>query len=465
MKSIAILFGILALFVFEHSEAGSMQFGPFGSVTLYGPTRSPSAVVLFVSGDEGWNQGVVDMAQEIAKQNALVAGIDAAHYLRILRNSKSACAYPASDFEALSKFIQKSLNLPHYIPPVLAGYSSGATLVYATIVQSPPNTFAGAVTLGFCPDLQIARKFCKGYGLESKTESLGHGIVFLPATEIHAPWIAIQGQVDRTCGPKAIDSYIKNVKTADVIWLPGVGHGFSTPEKWMPQLHDTFSRLLRHRETVEQKQRDLRPVEVKDLPLVEVEAQNGSPDKPLAVIVTGDGGWASIDRDIGNALAERGIPVVGFNSLQYFWSRHTPDETARDVQRVLQHYLTLWHKQKAIMIGYSFGADVLPFLINRFPQGLQQPITAVALLGPSRTADFEFHLTDWLGGVHHENDKPVLPEIKKMQQKKILCLYGEDETDSICRELKGPQFRPLPIPGGHHFGGAFRSLADLILKE
>ena len=140
------------------------------------------------------------------------------------------------------------------------------------------------------------------------------------------------------------------------------------------------------------------------------------------MIVTGDGGWASIDRDIGNALAERGIPVVGFNSLQYFWNRHTPEETARDVQRVLQHYLALWHKQTAMMIGYSFGADVLPFLINRFPPDLQKSITVVALLGPSRTADFEFHLTDWLGGVHHENDKPVLPEIKKLQQKDFVSL-------------------------------------------
>src|SRR5262249_40310871 len=157
-----------------------------------------------------------------------------------------------------------SLNLPHYLPPILAGYSSGAALVYATIVQSPPNTFAGAVTLGFCPDLEITRKFCKGYGLESKPH--GHGIIFLPAEEVRAPWIAIQGQADRTCGIKKVYRYLKDVKNADVVWLADVGHGFSESTKWMPQLRDSFARLIRHRETAEQKQRDLRPVEVKDLP-------------------------------------------------------------------------------------------------------------------------------------------------------------------------------------------------------
>ena len=41
----------------------------------------------------------------------------------------------------------------------------------------------------------------------------------------------------------------------------------------------------------------------------------------FAVIISGDGGWASIDRQIGNDLADKGVQVVGLNALKYFWTR------------------------------------------------------------------------------------------------------------------------------------------------
>jgi type IV secretory pathway VirJ component len=81
------------------------------------------------------------MARELSSLDVLVAVIDINRYLKSLKNSKDACSYPAADFEALSKYIQKKLNFPRYKVPVLVGYSSGATLVYAILAQAPPNTF------------------------------------------------------------------------------------------------------------------------------------------------------------------------------------------------------------------------------------------------------------------------------------------------------------------------------------
>ena len=48
----------------------------------------------------------------------------------------------------------------------------------------------------------------------------------------------------------------------------------------------------------------------------------------MAVIYSGDGGWRDIDKDIAGALQEKGIPVVGVDSLRYFWSEKTPDQVA-----------------------------------------------------------------------------------------------------------------------------------------
>jgi type IV secretory pathway VirJ component len=69
------------------------------------------------------------MARKLAALDALVVGINIIHYLKQLESSTEKCSYPAADFEALSQFVQKQLNYPSYVTPILVGYSSGATLV------------------------------------------------------------------------------------------------------------------------------------------------------------------------------------------------------------------------------------------------------------------------------------------------------------------------------------------------
>lgn len=50
----------------------TLDFGRFGKVALYQSVSQPSQVVLFVSGDGGWNLGVVDMARELSNLHNLV---------------------------------------------------------------------------------------------------------------------------------------------------------------------------------------------------------------------------------------------------------------------------------------------------------------------------------------------------------------------------------------------------------
>ena len=87
-------------------------------------------------------------------------------------------------FEDLSHFIQKTLGLPGYVRPLLIGYSSGATLVSAALVQSPAGTFLGAVSMGICPDLPVSKPFCKGSGLAMEKNPKGKDIRFLPAANL-----------------------------------------------------------------------------------------------------------------------------------------------------------------------------------------------------------------------------------------------------------------------------------------
>ena len=116
----------------------------------------------------------------------------------------------------------------------------------------------------------------------------------------------------------------------------------------------------------------------------------------MVIFVSGDGGWATIDRSISKVLADSGMPVVGLNSLQYFWTRRTPESASRDLQWIVENYLTTWKKGRVMMVGYSRGADVLPAMISRMPNELRSKIRLIALLGPSPKVQFEFHVSDWL---------------------------------------------------------------------
>jgi type IV secretory pathway VirJ component len=484
-----------------HEE--KVAFGRFGTVTLYHRTPHPSSVVLFISGDGGWNLGVVDMARELATLDALVVGIDITHYMKELEASNEHCVYPAADLEALSQFIQKKLDFPDYITPVLVGYSSGATLVYAVLVQAPPGTFLGGISLGFCPDLQLDRPMCRGYGIEWTRGAKGKGVVFLPATTLEVPWIALQGTIDQVCDPPATERYVASVPHGEVVVLPKVGHGFSVPRNWMPQFRQAFARLLASSSTPAATvpappgatPQPFAPTtgragagpgapppsgptpaspaspggvgaaipDVTDLPLVEV-----APAMParhtLAVILSGDGGWASIDRQLGTALAADGVNVVGLNSLKYFWHPRTPDGTAADLARVIRHYLAAWDCRAVLLIGYSRGADVLPFLVHRLPADLLASVRLVALLGLEPSVAFEFHVGDWLGG-GDSDELPVRPEVERLSGLRVMCVYGEEEKDSLCPKLPPGLVEVVKLPGAHHFGGDYQAIASRILDE
>ena len=447
----------------RETQAGELRAGPlrvdtlafprFGPVVVYRHADHPDHVVLFLSGDGGWNLGVVDMARSLAATGALVVGVDVRRCLAALARSAGPCGYPPADLEALSQWVQHRLGYPAYVPPVLVGYSSGATLVYATLVQAPPGTFRAGVSLGFCPTLSLSRPLCRSGGLAWSVGARGL-VTLLPADSIRTPWIVLQGERDSSCTAATARGLVRRVRGARLVLLSGVGHGFAVQDRWMPQLREVIAQATR----VEPA--PVPAASVRDLPLVEVPAAAATGE--LAVIISGDGGWAGIDREIGAVLAAKGIPVVGLNSLQYFWRPRTPDEAGRDLTRILRHYLEARHARDVLLVGYSLGAEVLPFMASRLPEDLRSHVRLVALLGPGRTATFEFHVSQWLGGSGH--GPPTAPEIDRLAGMRVLCLYGANETDSACPEIRRGAADIVRLAGGHHFGGAYAGLADRILE-
>ena len=202
---------------------------------------------------------------------------------------------------------------------------------------------------------------------------------------------------------------------------------------------------------------------VADLPLIEQPSTRGAADLPLALILTGDGGWAGLDRGMAAELGARGFPVVGLSTLKYFWKARTPEESARDVARVLSHYLALWKRQRVLLVGYSFGANVLPFIVNRLSPELRARVAGVGLLGLDVNTSFEIRVSGWLPGAS-TGALPVRPEIDQLTGVKAVCLYGKGEQHDPCAALAGRTMTAREVGSGHHFSGEYAALVDAVLQ-
>jgi type IV secretory pathway VirJ component len=436
-----------------------ISHGRFKHLTLFSPATGVRGVVLLLSTSAGWDANLSTQATALAARGALVVGID----LRLLNEAMAAdgatCEYPDGDLENLSHWVQAYQHLPTYLSPVVAGVGAGGTFAYAMLAQAPVNTFAGAVSAGFCPIYPLDKPLCKGSGLESTPQPKG-GVAFAPA-HLGNPWVALPAPDGADCAPGVAPDFVGRVPGAR--WTGDAEAFTASIEELMKQSAPAAAAA--------------EPAALKDLPLVLVPAapapaaaasaapstaRGPAPTGDLfAVMLSGDGGWAGIDKEVAAALAADGIPVVGLDSLRYFWTPRTPEGLAADLDRIVNTYAALLSKSRVMLIGYSQGADVLPFALNRVKPETRARIALAAILGMSEHALFEFHMTNWIAD---DNSGPAtLPEVNRISGIPVLCIYGEEETDSLCPHLDPRAVTIVKLKGGHHFDGNYASLAQTIL--
>jgi len=431
------------------SSIDSVNVSVFGKVYIYNRTNTPQNVIIMISGDGGWRSGVIGFSETFSEMNSLVIGVDILRYFKELRQRTDECYNVAADFVQLATFVEKKYDFPDYKPPVIMGYSSGATLAYGILAQARPGTFIGGISIGFCPDIELPRKLCEINGLTVKEDIPGKRYLLQPDRDLGNTWIVLNGQLDKICNYPAVVDFMSKTKNAEFITLPKVGHGFSKWNDFMPQWKDAYTRLIAKYE------RDKPPVvnidEVKSLPLIITNSKYQDKQAPFALLISGDGGWYGFEQSIADNLAKTGIPTVGLDSKKYFWKRRTPEETATDIAGALNFYCKEWGRDKFVLIGYSLGAEIVPFIINRLPDDMKLKVKSAVLLSPATTTDFEIHISNMVGIGNPKNTYNVVDEIDKMKLIPTLVILGEKEKSRIPALLTGTDVKIKEIPGDHHY--------------
>jgi type IV secretory pathway VirJ component len=200
------------------------------------------------------------------------------------------------------------------------------------------------------------------------------------------------------------------------------------------------------------------------LPLLELPAL--AHGNLLAILLTGDGGWAQGDQSMAAAFRAHGIPVVGFVSPSYLQVPRTPDGASDDLRRILEHYLSAWRLQRAIVVGYSRGADLVPFMVSRLHPDLRSRLALVAMIGLSDQASFQYRPTDIFADGLRFTDRPVEPEVEKLRGLPMICISGEREGNSLCPRLNPSLTRVARHAGGHRVSRrAGASVVELMMDQ
>lgn len=199
-----------------------------------------------------------------------------------------------------------------------------------------------------------------------------------------------------------------------------------------------------------------------DLPLTIIKSDTKD-NLPFAFMISGDGGWNSFDQELSEQFSKNGIPVLGLDAQKYFWNTKTPQNSALAISKAIDHYMKQWNKKSFILVGYSFGASVVPFIANNFPNELKEKMKGIYCLSPDETADFEIHLLDMLQ-VKTTEKYNVLDEISIIKNLNPVCFFGEKENETVRKNFKSSGAKVITLAGNHHYNNSFVSIVDTILK-
>src|SRR6185437_6256578 len=328
----------------------------------------------------------------------IAVGVDVDAYLANLAKAEPGCLILFRDAEHLSRQLQRQHPGPLYRVPVVVGEGLGGTLAGRIVAQSPLQTVGGGLSLDPAAALPLQRELCPR-PLEAD-DRVGPGTVDAPV--LKNPW--------------------------DVALTPA----FLAP---------------------------LKAATVDGLPLVELPASPRT--RRMAVFISGDGGWRDVDKRVSEKLQSLGVSVVGWDSLRYFWRRKSPDEVAANLSAVLSAYTRKWGCDEVALIGFSFGARVMPFLYDRLDPSLRADVAMISLLSPGQAADWEIRVAGWFGAGPSSAATPLAPVVAGLPGARVQCFYGDRDAESSCGLFAAQGAEVFKKHGDHHMGGDY----DLIAKQ
>ncbi|SCM72888.1 Acid tolerance and virulence protein [uncultured Pleomorphomonas sp.] len=432
------------LYLFPHLPVDRTD--TLGIAEVITPRDEPSGIVFLLSGDGGYGFWDRVKARRYAANGAVVVGIDTPATFAKAEKLSDDCVYFVSDVEQVSQNIQRVLDVDSYHSPLIVGDGLGGTFALALAAQSPDATIGRTIAVDPRAALPLGKELCSEARHARAAD--GRGWVYeLQKGHLPDPIDVYLTRHADPAGAAHVDELVRSgfaVATAKSV--KGAGRTLDGA---------VFDQLVKA---------DDNGSPLAGIPITVVGA-NPTHDT-MAIIYSGDGGWRDIDAEIGGYLAKAGVPVVGIDSLRYFWNDIDPADAADDLAKVIDAYTRKWSVHKVALVGYSFGADALPAIYDALPADHKASVNLVSLLAYTGARQFEIQVSGILGGKTDPNGPSTLPDLEKIEPAKVQCIYGSEDEETACVRLpKDKGFSLRVHPGGHHFNDDYKPVAKDILDR
>lgn len=182
-----------------------------------------------------------------------------------------------------------------------------------------------------------------------------------------------------------------------------------------------------------------------------------------AILFSGDMGLQfGTSRKIAARLAASGVPVLGFSSSTKFSTHKTRAEVDQIVADAIRSGLAQTGGEDLVVIGQSFGADMLRVGLVDLPAELRAHIAAIVLVVPGEDAYFR---ADPLGFAYRGEPDEGPASAAALDWAPLICVRGARETDSLCPRLTSANVRAITLPGGHFLNNDVDRLVTTLLDE
>ncbi|THF50004.1 virulence factor family protein [Allorhizobium terrae] len=447
-----LTFGLATVSLLQTAQAQEAKYetGTIPDPVISLPDGKPKSIVFLLSDKDGWSDKMKAEEERLRGNGSIVVGIDTPKYLKSLEADYKAstdednCIYTVSDIEDLSHQIQRQSGANDYVLPLVAGIGEGGTLALAILAQTPNATIGETLAVDPGDVIPLPEQFCTPANKVVKDGGIVYG---LTDGDLPDPASVRFSTTADPAGRAHVAELLKDHPDIDV---------GDTQKDAYTSLSNGIDDMIAA---------TTKEAEPLGLPLTLLPV-----DKPkfdtLAIIYSGDGGWRDIDSEIGSNFQEEGLPVVGIDSLRYFWSERKPQETADDLVRVINTFTKRWKVKHVMLVGFSFGADITPPVYNLLPANVKSKISLVSLLSMSHASDFEISVTGWLGAKGAGKEGDPTKQVSKMPAGLVQCVYGiEDIDDDGCHNLDPTKVDIVKLDGGHHFDGDYDALSKILIDR
>jgi|GEM_PF-320557 len=174
----------------------------------------------------------------------------------------------------------------------------------------------------------------------------------------------------------------------------------------------------------------------------------GTPRAIGAVFLSGDMGLRfGPGPSTTAALAAHGIPVDAVSSPPLFKTPQTRGDIDRIIADLVRGALAATHRDRLVLIGRSYGADVLQTGLADLPIDLRRHVAAVILIVPGDKV--YFHTDPTSLSYRGMPDNIGAATVNRLDWAPLTCIYGAAETESLCPDVMVRGATIVAMPGGH----------------